>query len=179
MNFNLKIVKVFASLLLVAIAAAGRSAEAATLTVNCDKKQTIHETLKLLEAVHLSGPHTLSVVGSCRENIVIQSVDHLTLISKNGASITDRSGGSLAVVDIEDSHSVTLQGLTINGGSTGVSCGASSVCYLTGNAVQDVLGVGVSVSRGSHAFLESNVIQNNAGAGAIVGDGSQMFSSAH
>lgn len=177
MNFRFKLVKVFAFILLLAMGAASRPAGAATLTVNCDRKQTIHETLKLLDALHLPGPHTLSVVGSCRENIVIQSVDHLTLISKNGASITDRSGGSLAVVDIEDSHSVTLQGLTINGGSTGVSCGASSVCYLTGNAVRDVLGVGVSVSRGSHAFLESNVIQNNAGAGAIVGDGSQMFSS--
>jgi hypothetical protein len=168
---------VFAFCLLVAIGAAGRSAEAANLTVNCDKKQTIRETLKLLALVHLPGPHTLSVVGSCRENIVIQSVDHLTLIAKNGASITDRSGGTLAVVDIEDSHSVTLQGFTINGGSAGVSCGTSSVCYLTGNAVQDVLGVGVSVSGGSHAFLESNVIQNCAGAGSSVSDGSQMFSS--
>jgi hypothetical protein len=168
---------VFAFCLLVAIGAAGRSAEAANLTVNCDKKQTIRETLKLLALVHLPGPHTLSVVGSCRENIVIQSVDHLTLIAKNGASITDRSGGTLAVVDIEDSHSVTLQGFSINGGSAGVSCGTSSVCYLTGNAVQDVLGVGVSVSGGSHAFLESNVIQNCAGAGSSVSDGSQMFSS--
>jgi hypothetical protein len=168
---------VFAFFLLVAIGAASRSAEAANLTVNCDKKQTIRETLKLLAVVHLQGPHTLSVVGSCRENILIQSVDRLILIAKNGASITDRSGGTLAVVDIEDSHSVTLQGFTINGGSAGVSCGTSSVCYLTGNAVQDVLGVGVSVSGGSHAFLESNVIQNCAGAGSSVSDGSQMFSS--
>lgn len=191
MNFRLEIARLkqvrknimrrrgtaFAFFLLLVTGAAGRSADAANLTVNCDKKQTIRETLKLLAVVHLQGPHTLSVVGSCRENIVIQSVDRLTLIAKNGASITDHSGGTLAVVDIEDSHSVTLQGFTINGGSAGVSCGTSSVCYLTGNTVQDVLGVGVSVSGGSHVFLESNVIQNNAGAGAIAGDGSQMFSS--
>jgi hypothetical protein len=177
MNFKLKIARVFAFFLLVAFGATSRSAEAANLTVNCDKKQTIRETLKLLAVVPLPGPQTLSVVGSCRENILIQSADRLTLIAKNGASITDHSGGALAVVDIEDSRSVTLQGFTINGGSAGVSCGTSSVCYLTGNAVQDVLGVGVSVSGGSHAFLESNVIQNSAGAGAIVGDGSQMFSS--
>jgi hypothetical protein len=172
-----KIARVFAFFLLVGIGTAGRSAQAANLTVNCDKKETIRETLKLLSVVHLPGPHTLSVIGSCRENIVIQSVDRLTLIAKNGASITDRSGGSLAVVDIQDSHSVTLHGFTINGGSAGVSCGTASVCYLTGNSVQDVLGVGVSVSGGSHAFLESNVIQNNAGAGAAAGDGTQMFSS--
>ena len=51
---------------------------------------------------------------------MIQSMDRLTLITKKGASITDRSNGNLAVVDIEDSHSVTLQGFTINGGSAGV-----------------------------------------------------------
>ena len=177
MNTKIKIARAFAFFLLVSIGTAGRPAGAANLTVNCDKKQTIRETLKFLSVVHLPGPHTLSVTGSCSENIVIQGVDRLTLIAKNGASITDRSGGSLAVVDIEDSHSVTLQGFTINGGSTGVSCGSASVCYLTGNSVQDVLGVGVRVSGGSHAFLESNVIQNNEGAGATASDGTQMFSS--
>ena len=67
---------------------------------------------------------------------MIQSMDRLTLITKNGASITDRSNGTLAVVDIEDSHSVTLQGFTINGGDGGVLCSTASVCYLTGNTIQ-------------------------------------------
>jgi hypothetical protein len=168
---------VFAFFLLAAIGAAGRSAEAANLTVNCDKKETIRESLKLLAVAHPQGPNTISVVGSCSENILIQSVDRLTLIAKNGASITDRSNGSLAVVDIEDSHSVTLQGFTINGGSVGVSCGASSVCYLNNNTVQDSAGVGVSVFASSHAFLESNVIQSNASSGSTVSSGAQMFSS--
>lgn len=179
--------KVFAFFLLVTVGVGSRCARAADdekefqsnrhlLTVNCDKKQSIHEALKHFAAADPEGPKTVHVSGSCKENILIQSVDRLTLIAKNGASITDPSNGSLAVVDIEDSHSVTLQGFTINGGSAGVSCGTSSVCYLTGNTIQDVLGVGVGLSGGSHAFLESNVIQNNAGAGATAGDGSQMFS---
>lgn len=170
-------VRVFAMCLLAAMGAASRSAHAAHLNVNCDKKETIHETLRFLALVNPHGPNTVVVSGNCSENILVQSMDRLTLITKKGATITDHSDGSLAVVDIEDSRSVTLQEFTINGGSTGVSCGTSSVCYLTGNAVQDVLGAGVDVSRGSHAFLESNVIQNNAGAGAIAEDGSQMFSS--
>jgi parallel beta-helix repeat protein len=168
---------VFAFFLVVAIGATGRSAEAAHLTVNCDKKETIRESLKLLAVAHPQGPNTLSVVGNCSENILIQSVDRLTLIAKNGASITDSSNGSLAVVDIEDSRSVTLQGFTITGGSPGVSCGSSSVCYLTGNTVQDSAGVGVSVFTSSHAFLESNVIQNNALRGSTVDSGAQVFSS--
>jgi hypothetical protein len=104
-------------------------------------------------------------------------MDRLTLITGNGASITDSSSGSSAVVDIEDSHSVTVQGFTINSGNGGVNCGSASVCYLTGNTIQDGVGTGVFLSGGSHAFLESNVIQNNGGRGSIVSGGSQMSSS--
>jgi hypothetical protein len=106
---------------------------------------------------------------------LIQSMDRLTLITKKGASITDRSNGSLAVVDIEDSQRVTLQGFTINGGAQGILCGTASVCYLTGNTVQGPGGFGVNVVRGSRAFLESNVIQN-WGRGAFI-IGAQVFSS--
>jgi len=166
----------FAFFLLVAIGAASRCAQAANLTVNCDNKETISKTLRLLAATNPQGPNTVTVVGSCRENILIQSLDRLTLVTKNGASITDRSNGSVTVVDIEDSHSVTLQGFTINGGGTGVSCGTASVCYLTGNTIQGAVGVGVGVGGGSRAFLGSNVIQNSAGPGSTVEDGSQMFS---
>jgi Right handed beta helix region len=167
-------VRFFAFFLLVAIGAASRCAQAANLTVNCDKKETIRKTLRLLAKTNPQGPNTVSVLGSCRENILIQSMDRLRLITKKGASITDRSNGSLTVVDIEDSHSVTLQGFTINAGGAGVACGTASVCYLTGNTIQGG-GLGIGMSGGSHAFLESNVIQNS-GRGAFV-DGSQMFSS--
>src|ERR1700691_4890064 len=123
-------VRIFAFCLFVAIAATGQRAQATNLTVNCDKKETIREALKLLLAANPQGPNTLVVSGNCRENILIQSMERLTLITKRGATITDRSNGTSAVVDIEDSHSVTLKGFTINGGSEGVTCGTSSICYL-------------------------------------------------
>jgi hypothetical protein len=165
--------RVFAFFLLVAIGAASQYAQAANLTVNCDKKETIHKAVKLLANTNPQGPNTITVSGSCRDNILIQSMDRLTLITKKGASITDRSNGSRAVVDIEDSHSVSLQGFTIIGGGGGVHCGYASVCYLTGNTIE---AGGVAVGGGSHSFLESNVMQNG-GRGATVEDGSQMFSS--
>jgi hypothetical protein len=167
----------FALFLLVAVGAVSQYAQAANLTVNCDKKETIRKTLRLLAKTNPQGPNTITVLGSCRENMSIQSMDRLTLITTNGASITDRSGGNSVVVDIEDSHSVTLQGFTINGGAGGVNCGSASVCYLTGNTIQDGAGTGVGVGGGSHAFLESNVIQNNGASGSVVSDFSQMFSS--
>jgi hypothetical protein len=162
--------------LLVGIAAASQCAQAANVTVNCDKKETIHKAVKLLANANPQGPNTITVAGSCRENILIQSMDRLTIITKNGASITDHSHGSLAVVDIEDSHSVTVQGFTINGGAQGILCSTASVCYLTGNTIQGPGHFGVNVLRGSRAFLESNVIQN-WGRGAFIDRSAEVFSS--
>jgi hypothetical protein len=169
--------KVFAFFVLMAIGAASQSVQAMNVSVNCDKKGTITKALKLLASANPLGPNKVTVSGGCNENLVIQSMDRLTLTTANGASITDSSGGSLAVVDIEDSHSVTLRGFTINGGSGGVLCNTTSVCYLTGNTIQDVAGTGVGVFGDSHAVLESNVIQNNGGRGASVNDRSRMVSS--
>ena len=173
----MKRVSVFAFLLLLAMGTTSQNAQASNLTVNCAKKETISKALKLLISTNPQGPNKITVSGDCNENLVVQSMDRLTLITGNGASITDSSSGSSAVVDIEDSHSVTVQGFTLNGGNGGVNCGFASVCYLTGNTIQDGVGNGVFLSGGSHAFLESNVIQNNGGRGSIVSGGSQMFSS--
>ena len=105
--------------LLVAFGTTSQYVRAANLTVNCDKRETIRSAVKLLAAANPQGPNTVSVVGGCSENILIQHMDRLLLITNKGASITDRSEGNSAVVDIEDSHSVTLQGFTINGGKRG------------------------------------------------------------
>ena len=161
--------RILALFLLVVIGAAGQYAQAATYNVDCSKNEHIGKALRVLASANPQGPNTINVTGVCRGNFVIRSMDRLTLITKNGASLTDRSGGTLPVVDIEDSHSVTVQGFTINGV---VQCGAASVCYLTGNTIQ---AGGVGVGGGSRAFLESNVIQD--GGGSNVSDGSQMFSS--
>src|SRR5436190_288342 len=168
---------VFAFFLLVAIGTASQYAQAANLRVNCDKQESIGKALRLLANTNPQGPNRITVSGSCDENLVIQSMDRLTLITEQGASITDGSGATLPVVDIEDSHSVTVQGFTINGGNGGVNCGSASVCYLTGNTIQNGAGNGVFLSGGSHAFLQSNVIQNNGGRGSSVSGGSQMSSS--
>jgi hypothetical protein len=168
---------VFGFFLLLPIGVASQYAQAANLNVNCDKHESISKTLRLLAKTNPQGPNAITVSGSCAENLAIQSMDRLSLVTDNGASITDNSSGSLTVVDIEDSHSVTMRGFTINGGAGGVQCGTASVCYLTGNTIQGAVGVGAGVGGGSHAFLESNVIQNNGASGSVVSDGSLMFSS--
>jgi Right handed beta helix region len=165
-------------LVLVTIGGAVRRAEAVDLDVNCARHHSIGRALRMLARINPQGPNTIIVSGECKETLVIQSMDRLTLITKKGASITDRSGGTLPVVDIEDSNRVTLQGFTINGadGGIGILCSTASLCYLTGNTIQGPGHFGVNVVKGSRAFLESNVIQN-WGRGAFIDSGAQVFSS--
>jgi hypothetical protein len=149
------------------------------LRVNCSGKMagalpSIHAALKLLPPAM---SNTVTVSGTCTENILIQGFDRLTLISTTGATINDASGGQATVVDIEDSRRVTLQGFTVNGGLDGVVCGNASVCYLTGNIVQSSVGQeGVGVGNGSQAFLTNNVIRNNGTRGLTANEGSRVFS---
>ncbi len=84
-------------LLLVTIGGAVRRAEAVDLDVNCDGHHSIRRALHMLARINPQGPNTIIVSGECKETLVIQSMDRLTLITKKGASITDPSGGTLAV----------------------------------------------------------------------------------
>jgi hypothetical protein len=136
---------VLAFFLLVAMAAANQYAQAANLRVNCDRHESISKALSLLAKTNPLGPNRVIVSGGCNENLVIQSMDRLTLITEMGASITDRSERTLAVVDIENSQRVTLQGFTINGGAQGILCGTASLCYLTGNTIQGPGGFGIAM----------------------------------
>jgi Right handed beta helix region len=155
------------------------SGQGMNLKVDCSRKSeesfpTISAALKKLNP---TGPNTVTVSGTCNENLLIQGFDRLTLISSTNAKINDASGGSNPVVFILDSRSITLQGFTISGGNVGVFCDTASVCYLTGNTVVGALGQeGVGVADGSTAFLSSNVIQHNGQRGLTVGGGSRGYS---
>jgi Right handed beta helix region len=115
--------------------------------------------------------HTIRVSGTCKENVVIQSFDRLTLIANPGAAISDASAGNKIVVNIEDSQRITLQGFTINGGDTGVVCGNQSLCHFKGNTIQRAVnGDGVDLA-GSQATFDGDVVQFNAGSGLFIADG--------
>jgi len=153
----------------VALVAAATAAHAGTLRVNCGGHvglTSIRAALRVLPP----GPTTIQVSGNCRENLLIQSIDRLTLTALNGASISDASGGTLSVVDIEDSRDVTIRGFVINAGADGISgangvvCGDSSVCRLSGNTIQGATdGSGFIIFGASTAVIDGDILQGNAG----------------
>jgi hypothetical protein len=154
----------------------GSAAQAGTLWVNCGEKgglNSIGAALKLLQSPFALGANAINVSGACRENVVIQSIDRLTLTAVKGASINDPSGGNLVTITIDDSRDVTINGFTINGGAGGadaLDCQDGSLCRLSGNTIQGAVngyGVGVFLSQ---VFLDGGALQNNdTGLGAING----------
>lgn len=159
----------------------GSTAQAATLYVNCGAQEgltSIGAALRALQSSESHGPATIHVSGACKENIVIQSMDRLTLTAANGTSVSDASGGTLTVIDIEDSRDVAISGFTINAGSDGVSgangivCGDFSTCRLSRNVIQGAAsGAGFAVFGASQASLDGDTLQNNGSGLQVLSGG--------
>jgi Right handed beta helix region len=153
---------------------AASTVKATTLHVNCGGKAgltSIGAALKELQYSEGHGSSTINVSGACQEDIVIQSIDRLTLNAAPGASINDASGGNLVTVTIDDSRDVAINGFTINGGAGGadaLDCQDGSVCRLNGNTIQGAVngyGVGVFFSQ---LFLDGGTLQNNFTGLAVI-----------
>ena len=157
-------------------AASGGDDQNIAIAITCGDQPGNQSISGVLAHLDPTRPHTIRVSGTCKENVLIQSFDRLTLIANPGATITDASGGNTAVVDIEDSQRITLQGFTVNGGATGVVCGHHSFCHFKGNTIQGAVngndGSGVDVQETSQATFDGDVIQFNSGDGLDVADGS-------
>jgi hypothetical protein len=181
-DMKLRLASVIAVTALACYAAAPISVQAKTkppktgaLNVDCSHNTrgtlaTIGAAITALEQTPASGD-TINVSGACHENVVIQSLDRLTLNANPGASITDASGGTLEVIAVHDSRDVSINNFTINGGSIGISCLDGSLCRLTGNTVQNVATAGIEV-LGSQAVVTGGTLQGNGFAGIDVRLGS-------
>jgi hypothetical protein len=141
------------------------AAQAADVTVDCSKKnsKTIAATLATLDK---NVPNTVTIKGTCVENLVIQRFKDLTLAGSGGAGISDLTPLALVdkhVVEIWSSN-VTIRSLVINGGA-GVRCWEQSNCRLVDTTVQDGAGDGVMVFLSNLSLLGNSVLQNNQGLG--------------
>jgi Right handed beta helix region len=172
--------RLIASALLLLI---GSAAQAGILWVNCGGKgglNSIGAALKVLQISESHEPATIKVSGACHENVVIQSIDRLTLTAIDGASVSDASAGTLDVISINDSRDVAINGFTINAGSDGVSgangisCADFSTCRLSTNVIQGAgSGAGFAVYQQAQATLDGDSFQNN-GNGLIVNSGTKV-----
>lgn len=132
--------------------------QATTVNVNCDKGEKIQAALASLDP---RGPNTVQVSGNCREHVLIQSFDRLTLLASPSATINGPATGANDVIDVVDSQRVTIQDFKLNGGNIGVFCTRQSTCTLSGNTVEGALFAGIAVYESSRLVSSNDVIQNN------------------
>jgi parallel beta-helix repeat protein len=152
-------------------ARSARRAKPEDIDINCNQPNTHNGSINsVLARLDPARTWILDVSGTCKENVVVQSFENLTLIAKPGASISDNSGGNLDVIDVFDTHEFSMQGFSVNGGSSGVGCGDYSQCRFSGNTVQGSTGDGIFIAR-SRASLQGDTLQNNAGRGLAVING--------
>jgi hypothetical protein len=151
---------------------------AQALTIKVDCRLTVHPTIQAavakIAATHPLGPNTITVFGNCRENVVISSLDNLTLqAGLLGTTITDASGGTLDTLAVVDSGRFALNGFTINGS---VNCADNAVCRLNGNTIQNSqVGYGLRASR-SHINSQNDSISNNpSGTGVLAVNDSRVL----
>jgi hypothetical protein len=148
------------------LAAPVLSAQAASVVVDCTKKGTT--LTAALTKLTKSASNSVTISGTCTEDVSISGYADLTLIGNPGAAIAGTltpSGGTTLTVS---GSSITVQSLTINGGpsefATGASCTDRSLCVFHNVVIQagGPSQTGLSLQNQSSAdVLGATVIRNN------------------
>ncbi len=134
----------------------------AAASVNCDlPPQAPASTISaVLGRLNPERPNTVTVSGTCNENVVIDGFEDLTLQAAPGASVNDASNGAAATIQISHSQRITISGFAIQGGLDGISCVDSSECTLVNNTVSGTVLSGIFIFANSAATLSGNTVQN-------------------
>ena len=145
------------------------AAHAANVTVGCPGGSggTYASITDALNAIGQTGPSTITVTGTCQENVSLNNARSITIVSgPSGASVvgpldTDTFDISLS----QDIHLVNLDisgtfSTTGNGGGAGVSIGGASGVQILGCNIHDNQAAGV-VANTSMVSLQGTTIQYN------------------
>jgi Periplasmic copper-binding protein (NosD) len=138
-------------------------ANAKDINVNCHAKDPAGKISKALGLLNPLGPNSITVSGTCRDNVFMVGYDRLTLIARPGATITDASGGQQwALIYVIDSRRISIQGFTLTGGNAGIACNDASLCRLSGNTIEGTLQRGVDINQSDLTFNGDTVEENTA-----------------
>jgi Right handed beta helix region len=126
-----------------------------------------------LSALDPHGPNTITVSGTCVENIFIDKFERLFIQAAPGQTATitaaDPSG---IVLQTFQSTGVLLTGLVFQGGSTGVLLNQGSNVTMVSCTMQQNSGDGLDMQMASTLVMESSTMQDNQGSGLSVAVGS-------
>ena len=128
--------------------------EAATTQVDCS-------SATLQAAIDKAKPgDTLSVSGTCKENLVIyEEAARITLDGQGKATINGSDAGKPTIR--VRGRGITIKGFTVTGGRHGIRVIWGGQAVIDGNTVQGAARTGIAVSRNSSARISNNTVQDN------------------
>jgi hypothetical protein len=162
-------------LVMAVMALAANAAIATAAQVDCDRRNSLNDALTRLAARTVAGPATLWVKGTCTEYVQIRGFDGLTLKGRPGATLikpnTPPDSVLVAgVLTIDASRSVTVDGLTVQGGDIGIRGGSSDIRVRS----TTVDGGGISVFEHCQVSLAGVEVRNPSFAALQVYDMSDV-----
>lgn len=126
-----------------------------------------------LSTLDPSQPNTITVSGTCVENIFIDKFERLFIQAATGqTAIITAADPSGIVLQTFQSTGVLLTGLVFQGGSTGVLLNQGSNVTMVNCTMQQNSGDGLDMQMASTLVMESSTMQDNQGSGLSVAAGS-------
>ena len=141
-------------------------AEAATVTLACNAKNTIGNAVKKLKP-----GDTLSVTGTCNENLLIPEETVRVVLDGQGTATIKGPDTSIPTV-IVNGRGITIKGFTITGGRDGIVLSRGGQAVIDRNTIQGTGRIGLQVNQSSFAVIVNNTIQNNPTNGISIGGSS-------
>jgi len=130
--------------------------------VNCNRPM---QTLQ--GAIDGANPgDTISVIGTCNENVVIDETHNNLTIEAQGVATIDGPDPDFATILIRG-RGITIRGFTITGGSNGIHL-RGGTAEIDNNIIEFTGGHGVAVIRNAFAAIIFNTIQNNSNRGISI-----------
>jgi hypothetical protein len=169
---------VFCAMLVASVLFAASSASAANLTVICPgggPGAYPSITAALNAITNNAGPNSITVSGTCTENIFIRNQNDLFIHNALGSTavITNAASPAEITVQLFGSRLVTFDGLTIQGGNPGLFVNQGSDLQMFNSVIEKNVGTGAIVLIKSDLNLGiSCAIRNNGSSGLVVGDSS-------
>ena len=121
-----------------------------------------------LASLPAAGPNSISVVGTCHENVVFFGRTDLTIFGNPTATVVPgNANGHLLAID--NSQRISIQGITFDGGRGVIVDENSSVNFNT-ITIQNSAGIGLT-SIDSQVHIANSTIQNSTRSGISTGGG--------
>ena len=145
------------------------SARAADVNVDCNAGGSINGALAGLDLV---GPHTITVTGTCAEQVAILSRARVTIQAPEGETATINGGGGIALL-VSRSHNIVFRRLAITGGFFGLLLEQGSQAEVESSTIENNQ-FGVFAFASSTLFVSSTNVRDNGVSGATAVAGSMM-----